>query len=104
MHVFPELQYGGADSARAAICHDEWIALHHRQEWAPKEWRETLQKRITGSSNRSPRGCGRTGRSVYGGLLVGTLARVDPTPAAHLSHHQSRTPCQAVGKLVWMPA
>ena len=44
MHVFPELQYGGADTARAMICHDEWIALHHRQEWAVKEWREQLQK------------------------------------------------------------
>ncbi len=43
MHVFPELAYGGMD-ARAVICHDEWIALHHRQEWAAKEWREQLQK------------------------------------------------------------
>ena len=40
MHVFPELAYGESDTARAVICHDDWIALHHRQDWAIKEWRE----------------------------------------------------------------
>jgi hypothetical protein len=44
MHVFPELAYGENDTARAVICYDEWIALHHRQEWAINEWREDLQK------------------------------------------------------------
>jgi len=44
MHAFPELQYGETDTARAVICHDEWISLHHRQDWAIKEWREQLQK------------------------------------------------------------
>lgn len=42
MHVFPALAYGGPDTARAVICHDEWIALHHRQESAINEWRESL--------------------------------------------------------------
>jgi hypothetical protein len=32
MHVFPELAYGESDTARAIICHDDWIALHHRQD------------------------------------------------------------------------
>jgi hypothetical protein len=44
MHVFPELAYGGTDVARAVICHDEWISLHHHQDWAINEWSETLQK------------------------------------------------------------
>ena len=44
MHVFPELAYGELDSARAIICHDEWISLHHRQDWAINEWRESLEK------------------------------------------------------------
>jgi hypothetical protein len=44
MHVFPELAYGERDTARAVICHDEWISLHHRQDWAIKEWRESLQQ------------------------------------------------------------
>lgn len=44
MHVFPALAYGEPDTARAVICHDEWIALHHRQESAIKEWRESLHK------------------------------------------------------------
>ena len=44
MHAFPELQYGETDTARAVISHDEWISLHHRQDWAIKEWREQLQK------------------------------------------------------------
>jgi len=44
MHVFPDLQYGEPDTARAFLCHDEWISLHHLQDWAIKEWREQLQK------------------------------------------------------------
>lgn len=44
MHVFPQLSYGDPDTARAVICHDEWIALHHTQDWAIKEWRESLER------------------------------------------------------------
>lgn len=44
MHLFPELAYGESDTARAVICHDEWISLHHREDGAIKEWRESLQR------------------------------------------------------------
>ena len=44
MHVLPDLGYGEMDTARAFVCHDEWIALHHRQDTAINEWRDTLQR------------------------------------------------------------
>jgi hypothetical protein len=44
VHVLPELAYGGPDMARAFVCHDEWLALFHRDPETIAEWRQHLEK------------------------------------------------------------
>ena len=44
LHLFPQLAYGEADTARIVISHDRWFCLHHKQEFALKQWRESLEK------------------------------------------------------------
>jgi hypothetical protein len=41
-HVLPELDYGGPETARAFLSHDEWVILAHRDEGALAEWRADL--------------------------------------------------------------
>jgi hypothetical protein len=43
VHVLPELQYGGAETARAFICHDEWFSLSHREAGTIREWEQGLR-------------------------------------------------------------
>lgn len=44
VHVLPELAYGEPDTARAFICHDEWVALYHRDSATVAEWRQQLNR------------------------------------------------------------
>jgi hypothetical protein len=44
VHVLPDLDYGRADSARAFVSHDEWIALSHRDPAIVKTWRAELEQ------------------------------------------------------------
>jgi hypothetical protein len=44
MHVLPSLTYGGADTARAFVSHDEWVVLAHRESDYIKQWTEALQR------------------------------------------------------------
>jgi hypothetical protein len=45
MHLFPELAYGGGDTARAVIAHDnEWIAIYHREVSITDDWRSELER------------------------------------------------------------
>jgi hypothetical protein len=45
MHAFPELAYGGLDTARVVIAHDnEWIAIYHREVSRTREWRLELER------------------------------------------------------------
>jgi hypothetical protein len=43
MHLLPALKYGGADTARAFISHDEWIVLAHREQSTVDEWTQSLR-------------------------------------------------------------
>jgi len=43
MHILPDLDYGRADSARAFISHDEWVALSHRDPKVVEGWRSELE-------------------------------------------------------------
>ncbi|HKO20201.1 MAG TPA: hypothetical protein VJU82_15090 [Acidobacteriaceae bacterium] len=42
VHVLPDLDYGGAETARAFVSHDEWVLLAHRDEDTLEEWRAEL--------------------------------------------------------------
>jgi hypothetical protein len=44
MHLLPVLNYGGTDTARAFVSHDEWVALSHRELSRVNEWTETLRR------------------------------------------------------------
>jgi len=44
MHLLPSLTYGGADTARAFVSHDEWIVLAHRDAAVVAEWTAALQQ------------------------------------------------------------
>ncbi len=44
MHLLPVLQYGGTDTARAFVSHDEWVALSHREIDQVTEWTESLRR------------------------------------------------------------
>jgi hypothetical protein len=44
VHVLPELAYGGPDTARAFVCHDEWVALYHRDADTVAEWRQQVER------------------------------------------------------------
>ena len=47
VHVLPELQYGGPDTARAFICHDGWFELSHRDVETVSEWERALHNLST---------------------------------------------------------
>jgi hypothetical protein len=44
IHVLPILDYGGADTARAFVSHDEWVMLGHRDAAVVSEWTAALQQ------------------------------------------------------------
>ena len=44
MHLLPMLNYGGSDTARAFISHDEWVVLSHQDPAIVREWRDTLTR------------------------------------------------------------
>jgi len=44
MHLIPDLAYGGPGTAHGFVCHDEWIALSHREPATAAEWRTELQR------------------------------------------------------------
>jgi len=45
MHVFPDLAYGGEDTARVVISHDnEWIALYHRDATTITAWTHDVER------------------------------------------------------------
>lgn len=44
MHLLPDLDYGRADSARAFVSNEEWIAIAHRDPEIAKGWRTELEQ------------------------------------------------------------
>jgi hypothetical protein len=44
MHLLPVLNYGGSDTARAFVSHDEWVLLSHRETAPVNEWTEALRR------------------------------------------------------------
>jgi hypothetical protein len=44
MWLVPELDYGGADTARIFVSHDEWVQFFHRDESEIARWRTALEK------------------------------------------------------------
>jgi len=44
MHLLPVLNYGGTDTARAFVSHDEWIVLSHREGSFINDWTESLRR------------------------------------------------------------
>jgi hypothetical protein len=42
-HLLPDLDYGGPETARAFVSHDEWVMLAHREAETVEEWRGRLE-------------------------------------------------------------
>jgi hypothetical protein len=54
MHLLPVLDYGGPDTARAFISHDEWVVLSHRNLSAPRSGPRHCGELNTESCPREP--------------------------------------------------